>query len=704
MKARATALLCGLCLTAGCAEAPEEPAPLHAGPRYATSLGVPDDLVALSDGDLAVKYLAPLEPGELAPPLENACVFQDMHDADWHVGFLNGFPDYAELDFETYLSWVLRRETRQMWGGAVRWWSEGRHPRTGEPGVVSFAVYADTTERDRLTVDDVVAVHRRLAGCIDFPSHRLVFVADGPVQEAFVQAQRGRLEAAGVAATDPASLAVAEVEVYSPGTGYGTLFLGESLPEGYGGRDVLVLGHAPNDIGIVGGLVTSQPQNLHSHVNLRLEEKNIPNGRIPDALADPALRALEGQLVKIVAAGDRVMISAADRAEAEAFWGAAAPDVGQPVSDLSETRVLRFREMGWGSADAYGAKADNLAELSRAFGPSHAPNGFAIPFASYVAHLESSGAEPLIDAFLADPRRHDDPAWRAGALDDIRDALRDGPLDPDLLAQVVALARDWLGDDALTTRLRFRSSTNVEDLEALSGAGLYDSKSGCLGDDLDGDDEGPSQCLSASEERALREQLAARRVERERYPQRTWLDAVIADIEGDLTKEKPVARALPRVWRSLWNDRAWSEREYYGIDHRLAYMGVAVNPSFVQERLNAVVVTNLGDVESAFRVISQRAPESVVRPDDPWAVAEVRVLTRTSDGFGDELLVPSSLAEGSLWSDEQLARLAPLLFAVHDHFAALYDDVDANFDLEVKLTSDGSIVLKQIRPYLTGAP
>ena len=35
---------------------------------------------------------------------------------------------------------------------------------------------------------------------------------------------------------------------------------------------------------------------------------------------------------------------------------------------------------------------------------------------------------------------------------------------------------------------------NVEDSEHFTGAGLYDSYSGCLMDDLDGDSTGPSQC------------------------------------------------------------------------------------------------------------------------------------------------------------------------------------------------------------------
>ena len=36
-------------------------------------------------------------------------------------------------------------------------------------------------------------------------------------------------------------------------------------------------------------------------------------------------------------------------------------------------------------------------------------------------------------------------------------------------------------------KIRFRSSTNVEDSTTFSGAGLYDSFSGCIRDDTDGD-------------------------------------------------------------------------------------------------------------------------------------------------------------------------------------------------------------------------
>jgi pyruvate, water dikinase len=675
-------------------------------PHYVIRLEDSSDIAGLAAGDLSVKYLAALEPGTQPAPVDQSCVFQDMHDASWHLEFLSAFPAFGGLDLETYLNLVLRRRTRTLWGGAVQLWPGAEHALTGVPGVVSFSVYADEGVQDQLTVDDVIDVHARLSGCVGF-APQLVFLAQGPLQTALVRDQPEAFSAAGIVATDAATLAGAGVEVYTEGTGYGTLVVAESTSGlEVGQRDVLVLESAPNDIGIVAGLITSQPQTLHSHVNLLLGEKGIPNARIPGARQRAELLALEGTLVRIRADAQGVEVTPATVEQAQEHWNQTRPDVGQPRADLSVRGLGVYGNPDGVAADAYGVKASNVAELCLAFGPDEAPCGFGVPFSAYRAHVVQHGVDTQISAFLADPRRHADPEWRRGALDDIRDTIRDGAVDPDLLATVEVQVRAWLGPEAETTRLRFRSSTNVEDLEALTGAGLYDSRSGCLGDDLDGDDVGPSRCLSDREAAALRQLLDDSRRRLAADPEQTWLAARIEDLEGDLTKEKPIARALPRVWRSLWNDRAWMEREYYGIDHQLAYMGVAVNPSFVLEQLDAVVVTNLdGDPRGPlFRVVTQAAPESVVRPEDPSAVAEVRTVRRGADGLVDDTLWVESTAGADLWG-EQFLELMDVVFRVHDHFASyVYDDLGIALDLEVKRTDQGRVVVKQIRPYVMEGP
>ena len=54
-----------------------------------------------------------------------------------------------------------------------------------------------------------------------------------------------------------------------------------------------------------------------------------------------------------------------------------------------------------------------------------------------------------------------------------------------------------------------------------------------------------------------------------------------------------------------------------------------------------------------------------------------------------------------LWSAAQLEQLAGLLFLVQDHFAsAVYpQSAGLSLDLEIKLTADDRIVIKQARPY-----
>ena len=83
----------------------------------------------------------------------------------------------------------------------------------------------------------------------------------------------------------------------------------------------------------------------------------------------------------------------------------------------------------------------------------------------------------------------------AAALTGLRAVIEDDTaFSPALAAAVLTTLQDPQYGFDPTSKLRFRSSTNVEDSEQFTGAGLYDSKSGCLADDLDADSSGPSIC------------------------------------------------------------------------------------------------------------------------------------------------------------------------------------------------------------------
>ncbi len=684
-------------------------------PGYRTRLESAADLAALSAADGEIKYLAPIAGKERRAPLLEDCYFQDMHLYSWHLLFLKSFKDLASLDLDSYLSLVLRRASRSLWGGAVKAWPAVKHPITQAQGIVAYTIYTQSDAANALVEDDIVEVDAKLKACAPFAANLLAFVPGDVSQEGLLRRIAPSLQARGIATVFQNELLTGIPSVsYNAGEGYGIL---RRVPKGqplgdYGPRDVVVVESAPNDISIVSGLVTANPQNEFSHVNLRLREKSVPNAAVPAIYDNALVTQLAGSLVHLEVTSSTVTFEPARLQDAEEFWRKKQPPLGAAPADLTQTALKTMGELTGADAKSVGVKAANLGEIRKAL-PDNSQDGFGIPFARYDAFAKANGIDKAVDAALADPRLRTDAIFKANSLNSLRKQIKKAPLQAGLLDELTAKIRQTLGASADTTFVRFRSSTNAEDLEAFSGAGLYDSKTGCLADDLDGDTVGPSKCLSTEHAQYLQEQITARQAEFTAHPERTWITAILQDLQQDLTEEKPVTDALRKVWASLWNDRAFDEREYYGIDHQSVYMGVAVAASYVLEKANAVAVTNLAPDagDPLYRVVSQPGDESVVRPADPLAVAEVLTFRRHGDPPAmtelQVLVHASKVAEGQqVWSADALATLGKSLFILHDHLAkTVYPDrTPLRLDVEAKWARDGRVLIKQARPYWTQDP
>ncbi len=680
--------------------------------EYLTRLRSAEAYASLAGEGAEVKYLAIVDEREPEAVFAGAeCLFQNTDKYEYHVQFLRTFPGYEDLAAERYADLVLRRESRSMWGGGLKLLPATPHPLTGRDGVLAYTIYSESSAEEMLTLSDILEVDRRLKTAVSFAAEFLVFTPDGGAQTVALKDKAGELAAEGVAMLDPSKLRPGfSAETYVEGEGYGYLRL---VPAGadfenVGPRDVLVIDSAPNDLGLVAGLVTRVPQSLGSHVNLRLREKGIPSAAVANVFDNAVIAALADRLVRVSAEGTRVEIAPARLEDAEAFWSTHRPDVGEPNSDLETTASRPLDELRAADAIVYGTKAANLGELSSVLPAEHRVSGFALPFRAYADFMAETGLDAEVESLLADEAVRTDAAHKRARLAALRDHIRSAELSPALVQELERAIADAYGDAGQTTRLRFRSSTNAEDLPGVSGAGLYDSRSGCLGDDLDGDDAGPSACLTEEHETFLRAELARRKDELAAHPERGFLNELIADLESDLADEKSAWRAVRRVWASLWNVRAFDDREYYGIDHRAVFMGIAVHPSFVGEELEAVVVTGLEPDAAAplYRVVSQAGEIGVVRPIDPDARPEILSFRR---GEGDlpveiTLVQSSSLAPPgvSLWSDARMAELAALLFDVQDHFSVtVYPEIrPLMLDIEVDVTMTGHTVIKQARPYV----
>ena len=194
--------------------------------------------------------------------------------------------------------------------------------------------------------------------------------------------------------------------------------------------------------------------------------------------------------------------------------------------------------------------------------------------------------------------------------------------------------------------MRFRSSSNVEDALEFNGAGLYDSTSACAADDLDDDNSGPSRC------------------------------------DSDNASERGVARALRKVWQSVWNFRAFEEREFFGIPQQEVAMGILVSRAYAEERANGVIFTGnpSNPLDDRYLVTSQVGDSSVVSPEPGVLAAQdllvvdqgqVLEITRSSNS--------SLLPQGeNVLSDAELRELGNIIWHIESELPIDLDGHDAS--------------------------
>ncbi len=247
--------------------------------------------------------------------------------------------------------------------------------------------------------------------------------------------------------------------------------------------------------------------------------------------------------------------------------------------------------------------------------------------------------------------------------------MEEASCDPVIVAAIADQILAIFGAD--DEMVRFRSSSNAEDALSFNGAGLYESTSVCLADDLAGDADGPSHC------------------------------------DLDKGKERTVCRGLKRVWASLWGMKAVEERSWYGIDHRDVAMGILVNTRTKGELANIVAFTGNPLLQGDERyLVNAQLGELDVVAALPWVWPELDLLTVKAGAVVEIERVKGSteLPEGQ-WALD--ASRLEVLGASLATIAALYPVDEAPpaesrilLDTEWKLRADGQFAIKQIRPFL----
>ena len=646
----------------------------------------------VSNTERTAKYVLPARPDpELLPVL-----FQNTTRFPLHQDFLTSvFPDpnfanqFQFVGGEDYDRLVGRRGTRAYFVGSVS------RRRLDEGVVYAFTVFADVgfSADETLQVEEVAQAFQTLQR--EFELDPLVYLPDsGQARES---ARNWKKPPFPVLFEDELSdtPAAGAYEPYTLGVGYGRVrlydeeaFNAASARGQLSFQEILVLDFTPRDIeGVVGGVVTARVQGELSHWSIRAARRGTPNAFLSSA--ETALGPLEGELVRLEVTTNELVVEPTTLEDAEAFWAAARPSLGDlPEFDAQYAALDSLLEIDLtipSPEGRFGGKATHLARLQQLLrgGPfdRFVARGFGIPFRYSSEFFEANTIQSVLNpgrtvtyaAYLRELSTWDDflsdASLRFETLKSFRSFVEEhGVVSGDLVRHLADRIQEVFG--STESRVRFRSSSNVEDLLEFNGAGLYDSTSVCVADDLDGDDRGPSAC----------------------DPQRN--------------DERGIARGLKRVWASLWSFRAFEERAFFQIAQENAAMGVLVTRAFPDEEANGVAFTgNPRDgLDQRYLVTVQAGEASVVSPE-PGEVPE-RNLVGILDGRAvtiDRVLRSTLVPAGDLvLSDERLIELSELMAYVDRNLVLPLEGHPREqilLDFEFKL-DDGTLAIKQVRPFL----
>ncbi|MCC7373413.1 MAG: hypothetical protein IT581_02065 [Verrucomicrobiales bacterium] len=412
-------------------------------------------------------------------------------------------------------------------------------------------------------------------------------------------------------------------------------------------RDIVIFRSLPNELSRVAGMITEVPQTPLSHVNLRAIQDDSPNAFITGASSNAAIAALIGKNVFFKVEADGYSVREATLEEVDNYFADLRPKESQvPARDLSVTKIRPLGSIAFQDSINVGVKVANLATLrTLGFPEGTIPDGFGIPFYFYDEFMKFNGFYEQATSMMADADFRASAEVQDEKLAAFRKRIKDAPMPDWMMAALDELHASFPEGSSI----RCRSSTNNEDLPGFSGAGLYDSFT--------------------------------------HHPE-----------EGHLSK------TIKQVYASLWNYRAFDEREFYRIDHLAAAMGVLVHLNFTDEQANGVAVTTdpIYQTQGNYYLNAQLGEDLVTNPEALSVPEEVLI---SATGTTATLMRPSNLIPDGerLLKTEHLNALRTYLGTIQRSFRTLYKvATGATFAMEIeyKVTKEGKVAIKQTRPWL----
>lgn len=464
---------------------------------------------------------------------------------------------------------------------------------------------------------------------------------------------------------------------------------GELLP-----TDILMTDGVPAEVPFVAGIITTAPAPPNSHVAILAQSFGVPFVYLADEAQRAQALSFVGRQIVLRAEGDfSCDIRLIDAGSVQQSLIGELLDLKVPPPlDLTPTAtkgsiaITNLTPIVPADIQFVGGKAANFGFLRRII-PNNSPDAMAFTFDLWDAYLDQAIApanRPLRDEINL---RLSGVAWPPDlvalepALAGIREIIKDSA---DFSATQKPAILAALGDFDPAQKLRFRSSTNAEDSDAFVSAGLYDSFSGCVLDDTDGDDVGPSHC------------------------------------DPSKSKERGVFRAMRKVYASFYNTNAFLERLRRGVDESEVGMAILVHPSFPDEieAANGVATSHGSSNFSRnleTQMVSQIGAISVTNPDG-GSLPEIAEINAWRGNFKSVSLRHNQRSSLLLLGQDYVMDWEDDYRAFNEMFFDLSEAYEAHFpekvqpllEFEFKKLTDNRLVIKQIRevpdPMLAEAP
>ncbi|MGB2809190.1 MAG: PEP/pyruvate-binding domain-containing protein [Sedimentisphaerales bacterium] len=665
---------------------------IEPSPYWKNQMSFPDEPFRVVGGSASepdwVKFTIILPPYD-----PNIVYFQDCREYIFHYHFATELLDpFIDMNTSEYDQITLYEDGQQSVLGAVIMPPSGGYP--APPALPEYGI--QFVRLDPYTREEIAEMFNLVKACVIAEPDVQAFYFPSYEQAATAEANREWFELQGIELGSTGRWAQGNA-CYSEGWALGELkfFAGDQIKGAYlagdlGPGDILLTDGVPAEVPFVAGIITLSPSTPSSHVAILAKTYGVPFVHL--ALAEDANRAQELVGHKIVLRGystfNGVEVRLIDvegvlnEAEISEILALKTPAV-LDISPMAHYGAYSASTEGLSPADIkyFGGKAANYGIIRNAI-PNQSPVALAFSFDLWNEFLDQTIAggntlrEEITDRLSGYTYPPSDMAALSSELEGIReDLFKDTDVTsftPQLQVAIIqALLDPNYGFDMLR-KIRFRSSTNVEDSNQFTGAGLYDSFSGCLADDLDGDSEGPCLC------------------------------------DANEDNERGVFRAIRKVFASFYNDNAYLERLRHDVNEGEVGMALLVHHSFPDEfeLANGVAILEKWHTTWRIELVTQLGAVSVANPQDGSIPEEVSVYA-SSYGTYLTLVSQSNLvplgATVMDWQDDY-NDLSQLLITVGEDYNNVTGQDYFLLDLEYKKVAaggaaipGGGLVVKQVR-------